>query len=169
MDLFPDFPCLPDGQGTMRESDAPVHYLVGTPKGRLTKLEKSFLGQPWQAVRPRVEVKLLAEEGELYVLVHSESRVLKERGMRRRPLGAQNRECALTHEHRGTAAETGTCPVSVLVGSARGVITLERPLGGAAPAVVGLRGNARRDAARATAQRSRPVTPSYDTDLEPSR
>ena len=31
-------------------SDAPVHSLVGTPKGRLTKLEKSFLGQPWQAV-----------------------------------------------------------------------------------------------------------------------
>ena len=47
---------------TMREGDAPVHYLVGTPKGRLTKLEKSFLGQPWQAVRPCVEVKLLAGE-----------------------------------------------------------------------------------------------------------
>ena len=71
---------------TMREGDAPVHYLVGTPKGRLTKLEKSFLGQPWQAVRPCVDVKLLAEEGELYVLVHSESRVLKERSMRRRRL-----------------------------------------------------------------------------------
>ena len=51
---------------TMREGDAPVHYLVGTPKGRLTKLETSFLGKPWQAVRPCVEVKLLAEEGELY-------------------------------------------------------------------------------------------------------
>ena len=71
---------------TMREGDAPVHYLVGTPKGRLTKLEKSFLGKPWQAVRPCVEVKLLAEEGELYILVHSESRVLKERSMRRRRL-----------------------------------------------------------------------------------
>ena len=71
---------------TMREGDAPVHYLVGTPKGRLTKLEKSFLGQPWQAVRPCVEVKLLAEQGELYILVHSESRVLKERSMRRRRL-----------------------------------------------------------------------------------
>ena len=40
---------------TMREGDAPVHYLVGTPKGRLTKLEKSFLGKPWQAVRPCVD------------------------------------------------------------------------------------------------------------------
>ena len=26
----------------MRESDSPVHYLVGTPKGRLSKLEKKF-------------------------------------------------------------------------------------------------------------------------------
>ena len=70
----------------MREGDAPVRYLVGTPKGRLTKLEKSFLEQPWQAVRPCVEVKLLAEEGELYILVHSEPRILKERSMRRRRL-----------------------------------------------------------------------------------
>ena len=70
----------------MREGDAPVHYLVGTPKGRLTKLEKSFLARPWQAVRPSVEVKLLAEEGELYILVHSAQRVLKERSMRRRRL-----------------------------------------------------------------------------------
>ena len=30
----------------MREGDAPVRYLVGTPKGRLTRLEKSFLGHP---------------------------------------------------------------------------------------------------------------------------
>ena len=37
-------------------------------------------------MRPCVEVKLLAEEGELYILVHSESRVLKERSMRRRRL-----------------------------------------------------------------------------------
>lgn len=26
-------------------------YLVGTPKGRLTKLERSFLGQSWARVR----------------------------------------------------------------------------------------------------------------------
>ena len=62
---------------TMREGDAPVHSLVGTPKGRLTKLEKSFLGKPWQAVRPCVEVKLLAEEGELYILVHFDAELAK--------------------------------------------------------------------------------------------
>ena len=70
----------------MREGDAPVHYLVGTPKGRLTRLEKEFLGLPWQEVRQSVNVKLLVEDGELYVLVHSEGRQVKERGMRRRRL-----------------------------------------------------------------------------------
>ena len=70
----------------MREGDVPVHYLVGTPKGRLTRLEKAFLDLPWQEARRSVEVKLLAEEGELYVLVRSEGRLLKERGMRRRRL-----------------------------------------------------------------------------------
>ena len=55
----------------------PVRYLVGTPKGRLTRLEKAFLGRPWQEVRQSVEVKLT----ELY-----EGRLLKERGMRRRRL-----------------------------------------------------------------------------------
>ena len=70
----------------MRAGDAPVRYLVGTPKGRLTRLEQAFLAQPWQAVRPSVTVKLLAEEGELYILVQSDQRRLKERGMRRRRL-----------------------------------------------------------------------------------
>ena len=70
----------------MRKGDAPVHYLVGTPKGRLTRLEKEFLGLPWQEVRQSVNVKLLVEDGELYVLVHSEGRQVKERGMRRRRL-----------------------------------------------------------------------------------
>ena len=71
---------------TMRAGDAPVHYLVGTPKGRLTRLERSFLDLPWQAVRQSVDVKLLTNDGELYVLVRSERRVLKERSMRRRQL-----------------------------------------------------------------------------------
>ena len=71
---------------SMREGDAPVRYLVGTPKGRLTRLEKAFLDLPWKEVRQSVNVKLLVEDGELYVLVHSEGRQLKERGMRRRRL-----------------------------------------------------------------------------------
>jgi hypothetical protein len=50
----------------MRAADPPVHYLVGTPKGRLTRLEKHLVAKPWQEARPGVQVKLLAQEGELY-------------------------------------------------------------------------------------------------------
>src|ERR1700730_16880212 len=32
----------------MRAADPPVQYLVGTPKGRLTRLEKDLLAKPWQ-------------------------------------------------------------------------------------------------------------------------
>ena len=71
---------------SMREGDASVRYLVGTPKGRLTRLETAFLDLPWQEVRQSVGVKLLVEDGELYILVRSEGRLLKERGMRRRRL-----------------------------------------------------------------------------------
>src|SRR6516225_10105503 len=39
----------------MRQADPPIYYLVGTPKGRLTKLEKALLKQPWQAVREGVD------------------------------------------------------------------------------------------------------------------
>jgi hypothetical protein len=70
----------------MRGADPPVYYLVGTPKGRLSKLEKALLGQPWQAVREGVEVKLLPQEQEFYVLAQSRARIHKERAMRRRKL-----------------------------------------------------------------------------------
>jgi hypothetical protein len=70
----------------MRASNPPVRYLVGTPKGRLTKLEKSFLTKPWAAVREEVTVKLLNHDGELYVLARSAGRQDKERAMRRRRL-----------------------------------------------------------------------------------
>ena len=49
----------------MRAADPPVYYLVGTPKGRLTKLEQDLLALPWATVRPGVQVKLLAQEGDL--------------------------------------------------------------------------------------------------------
>jgi transposase len=70
----------------MRAAETPIYYLVGTPKGRLTKLEKEFLKLPWEQVREAVEVKLLDKEGELYVLARSAGRVEKERSMRRRRL-----------------------------------------------------------------------------------
>jgi Transposase DDE domain len=70
----------------MRQSDPPVRYLVGTPKGRLTRLEKLLVDQPWQQARHGVQVKLLAQDGEFYVFAESADRVLKERAMRRRQL-----------------------------------------------------------------------------------
>jgi hypothetical protein len=70
----------------MRASDPPVQYLVGTPKGRLSRLEKQLLAKPWQQARTGVQVKLLAEDDELYVYAESVDRVSKERAMRRRQL-----------------------------------------------------------------------------------
>ena len=70
----------------MRAADPPVHYLVGTPKGRLNRLEKHLLDKPWQEAREGVQVKLLAQDGELYVFAQSADRVTKERAMRQRQL-----------------------------------------------------------------------------------
>ena len=70
----------------MRAADPPISYLVGTPKGRLSKLEKALLELPWQSVRQGVEVKLLPQQQELYVLAQSRARIDKERAMRRRKL-----------------------------------------------------------------------------------
>src|SRR5947209_14516436 len=61
-------------------------YLVGTPRGRLSKLEKQFLERPWGQVKQSVEVKLLPREGELYILARSEGHRQKERAIRQRRL-----------------------------------------------------------------------------------
>ena len=70
----------------MRAADPPVYYLVGTPKGRLSKLEQALLLKPWQEARPGVQVKLLAQGDELYVFAQSADRIAKERAMRKRQL-----------------------------------------------------------------------------------
>jgi len=59
-------------------------YVVGTPKGRLSKVEGALLEKPWQRVRDSVRVKLLPGSGETLVFVESADRVGKERSMRRR-------------------------------------------------------------------------------------
>ncbi len=70
----------------MRAATPPVHYLVGTPKGRLTKLESRLTERPWVEVRGQLRVKSLDENGETYVYTESPARVHKERSMRRRAL-----------------------------------------------------------------------------------
>jgi len=72
----------------MRESDPPVLYLVGTPKGRLSALEKQLAQLPWQRAREGIDVKLLPQSGEVYVFAQSRDRVNKERAMRRRQMKA---------------------------------------------------------------------------------
>jgi transposase len=70
----------------MKNSEYPIHYLVGTPRGRLSKLEKEFVKLPWEKARDSVETKLLEHEGEIYILTRSSGRVNKERSMRKRHL-----------------------------------------------------------------------------------
>ena len=82
----------------MRASDPPVLYLVGTPKGRLSQLEDKLSELPWQQVREGIEVKLLAQTGEVYVFAQSQDRVSKERSMRRRQL---KRLCQRLQELQG--------------------------------------------------------------------
>jgi transposase len=72
----------------MRGSKPPIYYLVGTPKGRLNKLEKALAECPWEQVRDGIEVKLLPQDKELYVFAQSRDRIAKERAMRRRQLQA---------------------------------------------------------------------------------
>jgi hypothetical protein len=70
----------------MRACGTPTHYLVGTPRGRLSQMERNFLSLPWTAVRDSVQAKLVEQDGELYVLARSGPRRDKEQAMRRRRL-----------------------------------------------------------------------------------
>ena len=72
----------------MRGAEVPVRYLVGTPRGHLTRYEAQLSALPWEQVRPNVRVKILPSDGEVYVLAESEERRLKERGIRLRKLHA---------------------------------------------------------------------------------
>ncbi len=84
----------------MRGCEPAIHYLVGTPKGRLSQLEKAFLDRPWEEVRQSVRVKLLERDGELYVLAQSAHRVSKERAMRRRRLKKLWRRLGALRRHK---------------------------------------------------------------------
>ena len=90
----------------MRQSDPPVYYLVGTPKGRLGQLEQKLLGLPFTTVRSGVEVKLLAHEQELYVLAKSQPRIDKERAMRRRQLRALLKRLQELHQMKFNSPQT---------------------------------------------------------------
>jgi len=119
----------------LRAADAQVRYLVGTPKGRLTKLESTLAQLPWHEVRPQLRVKLLPQDGEVYVLAHSGAREGKERGMRQRRLKAYWKRLAELKEQAplrdallkklGAAQDrAGRCHGLVRVRSQRGSLKL---------------------------------------------
>jgi transposase len=58
----------------IRESDPSVSYLVGTPKGRLSRYEKALTDLPRHKIRDGVDVKLLPQDDEVYVLAQSRER-----------------------------------------------------------------------------------------------
>jgi transposase len=70
----------------MRTSRQETFYLVGTSRSKIREYEKQWLELPWQKVRESVEVKLFAQDGEVYVLAKSEGRQAKEMAMRRKKL-----------------------------------------------------------------------------------
>jgi transposase len=61
-------------------------YLVGTPRGRLSKLEDQLFTQPWKKVQEQIQVKLARDGEDIYVLTRSGGRRDKEQSMRRRKL-----------------------------------------------------------------------------------
>jgi hypothetical protein len=106
-----------------------VAYLVGTPRRRLRKLEKDLAERPWAQVREGVQVKLLEQESELYVLARSADRRQKETAMRRRRLKR------LVHglnrlKRRRISRDTLLKKIAVLqkeAGSAASLVTIREP------------------------------------------
>jgi transposase len=59
-------------------------YLVGTPRSSLKAYEAKLLDGDWQSVSAEVQVQLIAQEKETYVLARSAPRAHKEKAMRGR-------------------------------------------------------------------------------------
>ena len=47
----------------MRQSEPPIHYLVGTPRSWLSRFEQSLLAKEWKICVQGIDVKLLHEGG----------------------------------------------------------------------------------------------------------
>ena len=149
----------------MRASTPPGRYLVGTPKGRLSKLEQDLAKLSWQQARPGVEVKLLPQDGELYVLAQSADRIAKERSMRRRRLKKLWARLQVLQAQKltysellmklgGAKAEAGKCWHAV-------EITLPEPPAKASPAKPH---PAEKKASKATKPKPEPVTFQFRLD-----
>jgi transposase len=67
-------------------------YLVGTPRAQLKAYERRLLEGDWQKVSGEVEVQLIAQDKETYVLARSRARAQKESAMRLRVVRALMRD-----------------------------------------------------------------------------
>lgn len=77
---------IPTRATLLRMRQERIGYLVGTPRYVLKEMAGDLLDKSWQQVHEGMRVKLLAKEGELYVLAQSAERRAKENAMRRRKL-----------------------------------------------------------------------------------
>ena len=57
-------------------------YVVGTPRHRLQDYQKELLEGSWQQINPSVQVQLIEQDQETYVLARSMDRARKEAAMR---------------------------------------------------------------------------------------
>ena len=63
-----------------------AHYLVGTPRAQLKAYEQELLEGSWQQITDEVQVQLVGQGSEVYVLCRSQGRQQKEAAMRQRRL-----------------------------------------------------------------------------------
>jgi transposase len=77
---------IPTEEALEQMRDQGASYLVGTPRGRIRKLEKQLFEHPWKQVQSQIQVKLARDGEDLYVLTRSGGRRDKEQAMRRRKL-----------------------------------------------------------------------------------
>jgi len=69
-----------------------AHYLVGTPKRKLKACEQKMIAGSWSQASAEVDVQLVPESDEVYVLCRSAGRRQKECAMRRRWLESVRHE-----------------------------------------------------------------------------
>ena len=60
---------IPTGETLEKMRSRGIEYLVGTPKGRLTPVEKPLPEQPWTQARESVRVKILQQELDWFVFL----------------------------------------------------------------------------------------------------
>ena len=74
---------IPTEEVLSQMRDENISYLVGTPRAMLAKLEDKLVDLDWKAANDNVDVKLFAEDKELYVPAKSKDRRAREHAMRK--------------------------------------------------------------------------------------